>query len=274
VRCGVRTYVRVPGSGRARREFLLSSFTATHPASLLRMASSLLVHIVRDGLVYGPRLSRRECIGIAVSIAGNVLISLSLNLQKLAHRRLALVSEDEGADTNEVAHNDQDEETLRGSGGEEGGTPAETDPLLPLHTLRVQSGERSFDSALRPKAKGMRLPSWRILYRSQSMDDVPTEAPAHIMITPATPLSDVEVTRDAPAEIQKQGTPQEGSYLRSKLWCVHPHSYFWPNAQMNDGFRWLGFLLMNVGEGGNFISYGFAPASIVAPLGTVGSPTY
>lgn len=33
--------------------------------------------------------------------------------------------------------------------------------------------------------------------------------------------------------------------------------------------RWLGFLLMNVGEMGNFISYAFAPASVVAPLGTV-----
>lgn len=27
---------------------------------------------------------------------------------------------------------------------------------------------------------------------------------------------------------------------------------------------------MNVGEVGNFISYAFAPASVVAPLGTVG----
>ena len=34
-------------------------------------------------------------------------------------------------------------------------------------------------------------------------------------------------------------------------------------------YRWLGFLLMNVGEMGNFISYAFAPASVVAPLGTV-----
>ena len=34
-------------------------------------------------------------------------------------------------------------------------------------------------------------------------------------------------------------------------------------------FRWMGFLLMNVGEMGNFISYAFAPASVVAPLGTV-----
>ncbi|KIL68150.1 hypothetical protein M378DRAFT_196633 [Amanita muscaria Koide BX008] len=41
----------------------------------------------------------------------------------------------------------------------------------------------------------------------------------------------------------------ESRYLKSKLW-------------------WLGFLLMNVGEAGNFISYAFAPASVVAPLGT------
>ena len=27
---------------------------------------------------------------------------------------------------------------------------------------------------------------------------------------------------------------------------------------------------MNIGETGNFISYAFAPASVVAPLGTVG----
>jgi hypothetical protein len=35
--------------------------------------------------------------------------------------------------------------------------------------------------------------------------------------------------------------------------------------------RWSGFLLMNLGETGNFISYAFAPASMVAPLGTVSS---
>ena len=35
--------------------------------------------------------------------------------------------------------------------------------------------------------------------------------------------------------------------------------------------RWFGFALMNVGELGNFISYAFAPASVVAPLGAVSS---
>ncbi|KAI9312182.1 magnesium transporter NIPA-domain-containing protein [Dichotomocladium elegans] len=39
------------------------------------------------------------------------------------------------------------------------------------------------------------------------------------------------------------------SYLRSKVW-------------------WLGIILMVVGEVGNFMAYGFAPASTIAPLGT------
>lgn len=41
---------------------------------------------------------------------------------------------------------------------------------------------------------------------------------------------------------------------------------------LTSSIRWLGFLLMNVGETGNFISYAWAPASVVAPLGTVSSP--
>ncbi|ODN84918.1 hypothetical protein, variant [Cryptococcus amylolentus CBS 6039] len=49
---------------------------------------------------------------------------------------------------------------------------------------------------------------------------------------------------------QRLGEVQEGQYLKSRLW-------------------WAGMVLIAVGEGGNFLSYGFAPASVVAPLGTV-----
>ena len=31
---------------------------------------------------------------------------------------------------------------------------------------------------------------------------------------------------------------------------------------------WLGIGIMILGEGGNFLAYGFGPASVVAPLGT------
>lgn len=44
--------------------------------------------------------------------------------------------------------------------------------------------------------------------------------------------------------------PKEKSYLRSPIW-------------------WVGISLMVVGETGNFLAYGFAPASIVSPLGVV-----
>lgn len=47
---------------------------------------------------------------------------------------------------------------------------------------------------------------------------------------------------------------EEGAYLKSKLW-------------------WIGLLMITIGEGGNFLSYAFAPASVVAPLGTVVSRT-
>jgi len=43
---------------------------------------------------------------------------------------------------------------------------------------------------------------------------------------------------------------QKSSYLKSPYW-------------------WAGIILMTVGEAGNFLAYGFAPASIVSPLGVV-----
>lgn len=50
---------------------------------------------------------------------------------------------------------------------------------------------------------------------------------------------------------EKDKTPvKKQNYLRSKLW-------------------WLGIILMTVGEAGNFLAYGFAPASVVSPLGVV-----
>ncbi|KAJ4987418.1 DUF803 domain membrane protein [Stagonosporopsis vannaccii] len=47
-----------------------------------------------------------------------------------------------------------------------------------------------------------------------------------------------------------EGAFKQKSYLRSPYW-------------------WLGIVLMTIGEAGNFLAYGFAPASIVSPLGVV-----
>jgi hypothetical protein len=48
----------------------------------------------------------------------------------------------------------------------------------------------------------------------------------------------------------ERDSDQESSYLKSPYW-------------------WGGIVLMTVGEAGNFLAYGFAPASIVSPLGVV-----
>ncbi|KAF9109491.1 hypothetical protein BGX27_007569, partial [Mortierella sp. AM989] len=51
-------------------------------------------------------------------------------------------------------------------------------------------------------------------------------------------------------EIYTTDSASETEYLRSKAW-------------------WFGMTLMILGECGNFMAYGYAQASIVAPLGTV-----
>lgn len=52
------------------------------------------------------------------------------------------------------------------------------------------------------------------------------------------------------SESSTKGQTQSTSYLKSPYW-------------------WAGILLMITGEAGNFLAYGFAPASIVSPLGVV-----
>ena len=50
------------------------------------MGTGLVAEETRlDGL---PKLTMRTFIGIVIAVSGNVLISLALNLQKLAHRRV------------------------------------------------------------------------------------------------------------------------------------------------------------------------------------------
>ena len=53
-----------------------------------------------------------------------------------------------------------------------------------------------------------------------------------------------------PGEKDEEDEEGKKTYLKSPIW-------------------WLGITLMTVGETGNFLAYGFAPASIVSPLGVV-----
>lgn len=80
----------------------------------------------------------------------------------------------------------------------------------------------------------------------------------HTVLVPASRVSSgrsfTTQTIQEEDEGEEKGSEKQ-TYLRSKLW-------------------WLGLLLMAVGESANFISYGLAAASVVAPLGTVGKPPF
>ncbi|KAH9818724.1 magnesium transporter NIPA-domain-containing protein [Melampsora americana] len=124
-------------------------------------------------------------IGVAISICGNVGISVALNLQKLAHQRLQTSSNQD---------NSSQLPAKRTSEFDEASDASEQTPLM-----------SSNDSA----------------------------SPGYVSVNNSSSDSSSKV-----------------SYLRSPIW-------------------WFGILLMTGGELCNFLSYGFAPASLVAPLGTV-----
>lgn len=122
---------------------------------------------------YAPTLPEEShtYIGVVVSICGNILISVALNLQKYAHNKIQKKS------TSSSTH-------LNGS--------------LPHSSPQI--GENNYDNG----------------YQNYQKSDV-----------------------------EEDNT----DYLKSKLW-------------------WIGISLMVIGEIGNFVAYGFAPASTIAPLGT------
>jgi drug/metabolite transporter (DMT)-like permease len=48
-----------------------------------------------------------------------------------------------------------------------------------------------------------------------------------------------------------------------------PEAAYKPQSYLKSPYWWAGIILMTTGEAGNFLAYGFAPASIVSPLGVV-----
>ncbi|KAJ3558943.1 hypothetical protein NM688_g633 [Phlebia brevispora] len=225
-----------------------------------------------------PNLSRATVAGISVAIAGNVLISFALNCQKLAHKRL---ERDRASDkeqeqepykngTNGEPRIDEEEEGAREpTFAEDGAYPGaavatmtlvETQPLLPNRNPDTPAQDYGSGSPQEHRRVASspsffaRLSPWR--KRAESMSRVHVEA-AHSLVPvdvvtahPGRSRGEYRDSDDSKVQENPEDlTGNESDYLKSKLW-------------------WLGFLLMNVGELGNFISYAFAPASVVAPLGT------
>ncbi|KAJ7591255.1 DUF803-domain-containing protein [Mycena floridula] len=189
----------------------------THVASENSMSSSTTG---RDDLPVYPELTTGVAIGIAVAVAGNVLISLALNLQKLAHKRLTADKESSRSPSPDAP----EEPVFLASGSS---TNRESAPLLAV----VPELRGEYGTLVRPKHSGNSGPGSRLV-------------PISLEIADGDSTGKPDEDQD-----KIENDENEGEYLKSKLW-------------------WFGFILMNVGELGNFISYAWAPASVVAPLGT------
>ncbi|KAL6298111.1 magnesium transporter NIPA-domain-containing protein [Sparassis latifolia] len=213
-----------------------------------------------------PHLTNATIAGIVVAVSGNVLISLALNCQKLAHKRLERAREtadrrlewnagQEGSATSEA---DDSQATSFTEGGADVSNRAvaliETEPLLSTSN-GTPSPAYGTSVTLRPTKKPT---IFSRLSRISRHDTHPMKDTDQSHLAALDPVDVVPILSPGDGRTKNSSTEERGNssnngnesdYLKSKLW-------------------WVGFLLMNVGEMGNFISYAFAPASVVAPLGT------
>ncbi|ESK97556.1 duf803 domain membrane protein [Moniliophthora roreri MCA 2997] len=238
---------------------------------ILPDSSFLMAETLRGGEVL-PELTTATVIGITVAIAGNVLISLALNIQKLAHQRLdaqkpshsetslrgrrgsTLQEEEENEDERTHDENSNHISQPQPSSSSSTSQP-ESQPLLPFP--RVESADYGTAPNSENDSHKHKARSWLSRLILPSCHDKPRPVlamPVEVITEESFQNQNGWDNRNGskkPEHNSKQDVDNgnESDYLKSKLW-------------------WSGFLLMNLGEMGNFISYAWAPASIVAPLGT------
>ncbi|RAL14415.1 DUF803 domain membrane protein [Aspergillus homomorphus CBS 101889] len=191
-----------------------------------------------DGGEPGGMHEWSSLIGIVTALAGNVLISLALNIQRYAHIRIDREWEQDKLQKElhwKRAHQGQDDASLYG-------TVDEPD----LGDGEVGRGR----NRVPPQGR----------YRDESPDFIPEDAHA----------------RSGRSQRYRDDDDNSGDYMRDSMLSdntVRPENEgerrTGRKSYLRSPYWWVGIVLMSVGEVGNFMAYGFAPASIVSPLGVV-----
>ena len=171
-------------------------------------------------------------IGIIVAIVGNLLISLALNIQKYAHVRLERAKERRRKFLRRSRRRLFN--SRRAANGNGNGECS-----LPSFSREGVGHEEVF---IRDPASGLRGPT--SFSTDSGHDDESSPDETSLLL----PRSSHSTTSKEDGEEEVRSPDQQ--YLSSPYW-------------------WLGLVLMSIGECGNFLAYGFAPASIVSPLGVV-----
>ncbi|KOC18384.1 DUF803 domain membrane protein [Aspergillus flavus AF70] len=174
-------------------------------------------------------------IGIVTALIGNILISLALNIQRYAHIRIEREWEHQKLQ--------KEAEWKRANPGR-GSTDtygSVADHEYNDYETRGRNQSRRF-ARYRDES-----PEARFVHHDQPHIDLGPEDDDEMDTNAHQDQMDESFMSDRTV---RPGDLRRKSYLRSPYW-------------------WVGIVLMCVGEIGNFMAYGFAPASIVSPLGVV-----
>ncbi|KAF3923718.1 hypothetical protein ABW20_dc0105751 [Dactylellina cionopaga] len=192
-----------------------------------------------DG-THPPRWS--SFIGIVISIIGNIVISFALNIQKYAHIRLAREKSLRLQERKQIKRRRRRRrKLLAASTGAANGRNGANGLLQPPEGNGGHHGlGHREDEDLES--------SWISTDTYDSPEGGEDEERGRHAIDDDDESYLLESPERSPSK--NGGIPPGPPYLRSKWW-------------------WTGIILMTIGECGNFLAYGFAPASIVSPLGVV-----
>lgn len=235
-------------------------YPSTMPVVDLDGAQWFAIFQGKDDLFNLPKLDRATVAGISVAIAGNILISLALNCQKLAHRRLELerehardsldrkptpdrpingsnalgITEEEDIEystDDDPSSSPDDTENDTATITPSNSAALETEPLLGhtgYSTPTYGPGEPVIPIATKPPWY-TRLSPWR-----RRAGQMVREA-EHAHLGSAHSLVPVDIVTIRPKSSQREDSGgssesngNESDYLRSKLWCAYVSVYHIP----------------------------------------------
>ncbi|KAF9986914.1 hypothetical protein BGZ75_001277 [Mortierella antarctica] len=182
-----------------------------------------------------PDINVHSYIGVIIAIAGNILISIALNIQKYAHNQLQPDADTDSTPlhTTTPTYAIEEEEAYLG--------PA-AGAVHPYHDDGEDcgSGRNAHSTHSSNNSRRSSIHS----HENDNSYDSDTSEQSDSAYVPLRPKPDNGEDSAATSSISDM------DYLQSKAW-------------------WAGMTLMILGECGNFLAYGYAQASIIAPLGTV-----
>jgi len=199
-----------------------------------------------------PSMSRPMVIGITFAVAGNILISFALNLQKMAHARLEAARAERGHGLDVM-----EQEGSASTDGEASEIEVQREPGLPPELereARVWNGNSSQSGVhlpvgprsetdplmalpVTPDAQQIiAVPSYGALFPTINEDHIRTVESSPLRRPPKTgkrPGAGIGVAAEYANRSTHQGSnneAQETEYLKSKLWCAF--SIFLRNASV------------------------------------------